>query len=268
MAAIFLSHSSRDKDVARQLAGDLKQLGHQVWLDEWNIRVGQCIPTEIEQGIATADFVTLLLSKHAVESSWVDREWKMAYWDEINSGSIVVLPVLLEKCEIPKLLQTKKYANLAQSYAVGFRELADAIDWYCEQQGLTTSYESSTLVLPRIIRGSKDLVGLTLTQLHAKAPRLVGQPIAIQNAHVLTIYGSTQEAPKYGNRRWVEFCLADADGDFGKCLVTEDTPLEELILQRPTGTFYGVVEAVRRFTYGPEEHCFLVSEFEPQAGDS
>lgn len=82
MASIFLSHSSKDADVARQLANDLKQQGHKVWLDEWEIHVGECIPTKIEQGIGAAGFLIVLLSRHAVESAWVEREWKAAYWDE------------------------------------------------------------------------------------------------------------------------------------------------------------------------------------------
>src|SRR5262249_34019656 len=150
MAAIFISYSSLDKSIAKQLAGDLKHCGHKVWLDEWQIKVGQCIPSEIESGLTKADFVLLLLSTQAVKSNWVDREWKAAYWDEVNKGSVVILPILLEKCDVPKLIQTKKYANIANSYAVGFYELIDAIDWYSEAKGLTTAYEKSALVLPKL----------------------------------------------------------------------------------------------------------------------
>ena len=35
MTQIFLSHSSRDKDVARRLANDLQREGFEVWFDEW-----------------------------------------------------------------------------------------------------------------------------------------------------------------------------------------------------------------------------------------
>src|SRR5882672_3864723 len=97
MARLFISHSSLNKEIAGNLARDLRLLGHTVWLDEWNIKVGQCIPTEIEKGLENAQFLILLLSKHAVRSKWVDREWKTAYWDEVRSNSITVLPVLLEE---------------------------------------------------------------------------------------------------------------------------------------------------------------------------
>ena len=66
MASIFISHSSLDKEVARQLASDLRHYSHTIWLDEWQIKVGHCIPTAIEQGIQKAHFVILLLSNPEV----------------------------------------------------------------------------------------------------------------------------------------------------------------------------------------------------------
>lgn len=130
MAVIFVSHSSKDKDIAERLAGDLRLHYHNVWLDSWRIKVGQCIVREIESGIDSADFVVVLLSSHAVESEWVDREWRTAYWDEVNNNSIIILPACIDRCKIPKLLQTKKHATLYTSYDKGLSQLVDAIDHY------------------------------------------------------------------------------------------------------------------------------------------
>ena len=57
MAHVFISYSSKDKYIAEQLASDLRSYNHCVWLDAWQIKVGQCIVREIEHGIETADFV-------------------------------------------------------------------------------------------------------------------------------------------------------------------------------------------------------------------
>jgi hypothetical protein len=247
MASIFISYSSLDKEVARQLASDLTHYGHDVWLDEWRIKVGQCIPTEIEKGIEEADFVILLLSSHAVQSNWVDREWKTAYWDEVNKKPIELLPGLLEKCEIPKLIQTKKYANFSKSYAIGFHELITAIDWYSESRGLTTSYEKSALQLPRIIRGSRELTVLTCRQLQARANRMIGKPIAIKNARVFIIFGP--RGP------YVNFSLHDATASYLNCYVEQDSALEDVILEQPEGHFYGVIRDEPR-------DAFVVSEWE------
>ncbi len=44
MASIFISHSSEDKSFVRKLKNDLVQLGHNVWVDEGQIDIGDSIP--------------------------------------------------------------------------------------------------------------------------------------------------------------------------------------------------------------------------------
>jgi hypothetical protein len=67
---------------------------------------------------------------HAVQSKGVDREWKAAYWDEVNDETVVILPVCIEECKIPKLLQTKKYASFHESYEKGLSEILEALAHY------------------------------------------------------------------------------------------------------------------------------------------
>lgn len=128
MAKLFVSHSSRDKEFAKQLARDLRELGHDPWFDEWEIKVGDCIPSQIEHGISEAEYVVVVLSKHAVASGWVDKEWKTKYWDEIETKQTLVLPVLLENCDIPVLLKTKCYADFRRNYGIGLVKLVAAIN--------------------------------------------------------------------------------------------------------------------------------------------
>lgn len=127
MAKIFISYSTKDKVVANKLYSDLIELGHSPWLDEWNINVGECIPSKIQEGLNDSDYVVLLLSKRSVDSSWVDKEWKAKYWEEVGCGKSILLPVLIEKCNIPSLLKTKKYADFSKSYELGLAKLATSI---------------------------------------------------------------------------------------------------------------------------------------------
>ncbi|MCL4201727.1 MAG: TIR domain-containing protein [Pirellulaceae bacterium] len=128
MSRVFISHSALDKTFARLLASDLKSNGHEPWLDEWEIRVGECILTKIDRGIEDSEFVIVVLSKHSVESGWVEKEWKTKYWSEIRSGKTLVLPVLIEDCKLPTILSTKKYADFRQGYPVAFADLVAAMD--------------------------------------------------------------------------------------------------------------------------------------------
>lgn len=124
----FVSHSSRDKKFVRQLCTDLSHAGHTQWLDEWKIKAGDSIPQKIDEGIEEADFIIVVLSEHSIISNWAEREWHSKYWDEIESGKIQVLPVLLQDCSIPQLLKMKKYANFIHDYNSGLDDILVALN--------------------------------------------------------------------------------------------------------------------------------------------
>ncbi|MEM9569069.1 MAG: hypothetical protein AAF974_12260, partial [Cyanobacteria bacterium P01_E01_bin.34] len=100
----------------------------------------------------------------------------------------------------------------------------------------------------KIVRSNKDLIELTLLQLTAKATRLIGKPIAINNARVFSVFGSSSG--------YVHFMLKDSTGSYSNCYVLENTSLEDFILNKPIGDFYGVIQM------GPSPNAFIVSEYE------
>lgn len=124
---VFISHSSIDKGFARQISTDLSAFGHDPWLDEWQIKVGESIPEKIATGLEDADYILVVLSSGSVASKWVEREWHAKYWDEVSSGRVTVLPMLLSDCTIPTLLKTKKYADFRSSYNDGLDDILAAL---------------------------------------------------------------------------------------------------------------------------------------------
>lgn len=127
-ASVFISHSSKDKQFAKWISVDLRNIGHKVWLDEWAILVGESIPKKIEVGIEECDFLILVLSDHAVKSHWVEREWHAKYWDEVEKDKVYILPALKEQCEIPSLLKSKRYADFTKDYSSGLEDLIYSIN--------------------------------------------------------------------------------------------------------------------------------------------
>jgi hypothetical protein len=124
---LYLAHSSADKGYVRRIHADLKHLGHDPWLDEFEIKVGESIVSKIETGIASADYLILFMSPNAQVSEWVKTEWETKFWDEIGSKSVKILPALIRDCEIPVLLRRKKYADFRESYEHGLEQLLRAI---------------------------------------------------------------------------------------------------------------------------------------------
>ena len=108
----FISHSRHDSEVAIRLANELEQADFSVWLDKREVLVGHNIVERVDLGIAESRFMIVLHSTSSIESEWVKREWTAAYITEIESKDVVILPVLLEPCEIPPVLRTKRYADL------------------------------------------------------------------------------------------------------------------------------------------------------------
>jgi hypothetical protein len=140
MSRIFISHSSKDKKFVRTLAADLRKLGHGVWLDEYEISVGESIVSKVGTGIGQAEFVIVVLSQNSVASGWVEREWQTKYWHEVSTGRVSVLPVLLENCMVPALLRAKKYAGFRSDYKLGLISLATSLQPYHSLSGIIRYY--------------------------------------------------------------------------------------------------------------------------------
>ncbi len=92
---VFLSHSSRDKALVREIRSYLPS--HvKTWLDENELLIGQPL-VSIKNAIQEdADYVVIFLGKEAVASEWVKRELKWAFEREESIKRTFILPVLLD----------------------------------------------------------------------------------------------------------------------------------------------------------------------------
>jgi len=115
MPSVFLSHSSKDKFFARKLAEALTRYGVTVWIDEAELRIGDSLIEKISDAIEDSDFVAAVLSHNSVNSNWVQKELRLATTKEIGGKCVVVLPVLIDRCEIPAFLQDKLYADFTNA---------------------------------------------------------------------------------------------------------------------------------------------------------
>jgi hypothetical protein len=163
MAKVFLSHSSKNKDFVRKLDVDLQEAGHETWLDVTQIRVGECIVSKINDGLSAADYAAVVLSKDAVQSQWFEREWIAKYWREIEKNSVQVLPVLIEDCEIPELIRSKKYADFRTDYGYGLSQLLAALSFTSENNGTRAALSPSPSNLE---------IGNLLSKIHSKTAPL------------------------------------------------------------------------------------------------
>lgn len=113
---IFLSHTHQDKQFVNRLKSELKARGvEDVWVDEAEILVGDSLQKKIENAITKTRYFGVVLSPRSVKSRWVQKELELAMQMELENDSVVVLPLLFEKCDIPPFLRTKVYADFTSA---------------------------------------------------------------------------------------------------------------------------------------------------------
>jgi hypothetical protein len=122
----FISYSHKDTAIADRITSDLREKGYDVWRDIEQIHVGESIRQALEAGIEHSTFLLVLLSKNSVTSSWVHDEIDMAVTLEKEEKQIILLPVILEKCKIPRLIKSRKWVSL-ENYEKGFGELMSGL---------------------------------------------------------------------------------------------------------------------------------------------
>ncbi|HXV44695.1 MAG TPA: SUMF1/EgtB/PvdO family nonheme iron enzyme, partial [Anaerolineae bacterium] len=113
---VFLCHASGDKPAVRDLYQRLSGEGFiQPWLDEEELLPGQDWQREIPKAVRAADVVLVCLSPHSItKAGYVQKEIKFALdiADEQPEGTIFLIPLRLEPCDVPERLNRWQWANL------------------------------------------------------------------------------------------------------------------------------------------------------------
>jgi hypothetical protein len=123
----FLCHSSTDKEVVEKFGIRLKSKGSIVWLDKWEIKVGDSIVEKIDNGLEEMTHLLLFLSKSSVNKPWVKKEFSVGLMRKLSNNSVKVIPVLLDKVELPMIIRDIKYADCISRNDKCFDELIEAL---------------------------------------------------------------------------------------------------------------------------------------------
>lgn len=107
---IFLCHSQRDEEEVRKLYHCLLREGFQPFMAEEHIGPGDRWLRKVRKEIFTSHFFLACVS-----SNWIDKD--SYFYDELNIAlgidddpeDVYIVPVRLEKCELPRVL--RKYST-------------------------------------------------------------------------------------------------------------------------------------------------------------
>jgi TIR domain-containing protein len=112
-ASIFISYSHDDKELARALYDRLRARGHNVWIDEHELRVGDSLIERISTAIADIDFFLALVSPAAAQSHWCRKELALAVSGELNRKGMRVMPLRVDAAEMPAALDDQLYLDVS-----------------------------------------------------------------------------------------------------------------------------------------------------------
>lgn len=137
---VFLSYSSKDKAVVREIAKRLRNDKVRVWFDEWEIRPGDSIPAKIEEGLEQSRVLMLCMSENAFGSDWAQLEsGTFRFRDPLNKERRF-LPIRLDDVQIKGSLaqflsinwrstdRGSEYANLLEACRSAHKSQSNRVD--------------------------------------------------------------------------------------------------------------------------------------------
>ncbi len=112
---IFISYSQQDAGFVDILATNLVKAKHHVWMDRWELNIGDSLTSKIEEALTDSSAILVILSKHSVESPWCKRELTAGLVRELEERKIIVMPCVIDNCKIPLFLRDKLYADFRKN---------------------------------------------------------------------------------------------------------------------------------------------------------
>jgi len=100
----FISHASKDKDLAVAITDELETLGITTWRDDKDIDGGDSIPSKIAQGLENATHFGLLYTDMSKDRSWVRTEFETALMLRERTGKPKIIPLLKDGLTPPTIL--------------------------------------------------------------------------------------------------------------------------------------------------------------------
>jgi len=124
---VFISYSHQNKEFADKLAANLVKHKAHVWIDSWELNVGDSIIDKVQTAIQDSSALIVIISKASMESEWCKKELNSGFLRELEEKRVVILPLLLEDCQMPIFLRDKMYADFRTDFDEGFSKALEAI---------------------------------------------------------------------------------------------------------------------------------------------
>jgi len=161
---VFISHASEDNAAAKRLTKRLKDDGFDPWLDLERLLPGQGWDLEIEKAMRESGAILLCFSQESVsKESYIQKEYKraMRIQEEKPEGTIFVIPVRLDECELPFYLREIQWVD----YPDGYDRLVAALNVRAGRKAVEKKEEEKKEAKPKKPAVPKKTGGTNITVL-------------------------------------------------------------------------------------------------------
>lgn len=125
---VYLAHATADKPIVRPLAEQLMANGVDVWLDEWDIEVGDSLRQKMEAGLSGMTHFVVVLTPTALKKPWVAMEIDAGILGKIGGEShFVPLLVGVQFADLPIFLRTMLGIRLDPNNPADLKSLVDRL---------------------------------------------------------------------------------------------------------------------------------------------
>lgn len=209
--SVFLCHSSGDKPKVRKLYKHLKSDNFDPWLDEEKLIPGQEWSKEIPKAVKKADVVIVCLSSDSIDKEgYIQKEitYALDTADEKPEGTIFLIPLKLEECEVPERISKWQWVNYFEKN--GYKKLVGALEQRAQEKNNTPLSKGEKYVdaiKPLKIKRNNDYIKPTGTS----NPRLI--LILLDQSKSMLNDNKAQNVANTANRVLYELALVSRSGE-------------------------------------------------------
>ncbi|MDQ6888934.1 MAG: toll/interleukin-1 receptor domain-containing protein [Bacteroidota bacterium] len=110
---VFLSYRSVNRSWVLNLYDVLKQLGHKIFLDQYELKAGDQLINKLEEALSKSEAGILIWSTETADSDWVQREYQALERMSKQKAGFQFIPVKLDKANLPLFANSRIFLDFA-----------------------------------------------------------------------------------------------------------------------------------------------------------
>lgn len=127
-AKVFLSSSSKDKNITQIIFDYLVENNFQVWHGDNELKPGDILVQSISSAIQESDIMIVLITENSINSSWVNNELQAGILKQVYDKSIRVIPIVIGNIQVPAYVNQILYLKLGEDLSEkDLKSIMDAI---------------------------------------------------------------------------------------------------------------------------------------------